>query len=157
VPWSTPAGPPYSVTFCERGGEFIAARWGYSGMLGLRDVDFGELTVTAAAGVLLLGLLVIGYWRSGRDARNASMDFVVLIAFLAFFGVFLDMLHQIVGDNRLGDLFVIAEDGGEMLVVSVACAYAAGLLLRGGRTPAPRWRAALARLVSGGRRRYVPL
>jgi hypothetical protein len=141
----------------ERGGELIAARWGYSEMLGLRGVDFGELTVTAAAGLLLLGLLVIGYWRSGRGARNASMDFVVLLALLALFGVVFDMLHQIVGDNRVGDLFVIAEDGGEMLVISVACVYAAGLLMRGGRAAGPVWRAPAGAVFSAYRRRFVLL
>lgn len=141
----------------ERGGEIVAARWGYGETLGLRDVDFGELTVTAAAGAVLVALLAVGYWRSSRDARAASKDFVVLVVALAFFGVAFDMLHQIVGDNGLGALFVIAEDGGEMLVVSVACAYAASLFLRGGAAAAPLWRAPTAFMDAAGRGSRVPL
>jgi hypothetical protein len=49
------------------------------------------------------------------------------------------------GESPLDSLFVIAEDGGGMIVVSFACWYAAGLLLRDGRVPSPLWRAAVRR------------
>jgi hypothetical protein len=113
-------------------GNAVATYLGYRARLGLRTADFGELTVTAVAGLLLLGLLAIGYLRSGPNARSASRDLLVLIAALAFFGVFVDVLHQLAFTTRLDGLLGIAEDGGEMIVVSVACAYSVGLLLRGG-------------------------
>ncbi|MBN1238736.1 MAG: hypothetical protein JXB36_09545 [Gammaproteobacteria bacterium] len=141
----------------ERVGEWIAARWGYPELLGLRPVDLGELTVSAAVGLALLVLLGVGYWRGNASARNASQDLVVLIGVLVFFGIAFDMLHQIAGDNAIGDLFVIAEDGGEMLTVSVIAAYAGALLLRGGRAAAPLWRAPAAAFVTGCRRRFAPL
>jgi len=121
----------------ESAGKIIAANWGFRVLLGLRAVDSGELVVSAIAGLSLLGLVWGGYLRSGRDAQNASKDFLVLIAALAFFGVGFDVLHQLVRTTRLDELFTIAEDGGEMVVVSIACAYAVGLLLRGG-VPIPR-------------------
>ena len=124
----------------ERIGEIIAARWGYPELLGLRGLDFGELTVTAAAGLLLLVLIGIGYWSSDREARNASKRVAALIAALALFGVAVDMLHQMAGASWTGELLLIVEDGGEMFVVSVACAYAVSLLLHVDGAPIPPWR-----------------
>ena len=142
----------------ERIGEIIAARWGYRELLGLRGLDFGELTFTAAAGSLLLALVGIGYWYSDREARNASKRVAALIAALAFFGVAVDMLHQMAGTSWIGELLLVVEDGGEMAVVSVACAFAVSLLLHGDSRPARSWLAADssdARRGSPGRRPAV--
>jgi hypothetical protein len=117
----------------EEGGRVVAERMGYRELLGLRAVDFGELTFVAVVSVLLLGLIAIGYWRSGPDARTASKGMVVLVAALGLCGVVFDVLHQLARRTRFADWFTIAEDGGEMVVVSVICAYAGGLCARAAR------------------------
>mgnify|MGYP001471943752 FL=1 len=47
----------------EKLGERIAHEHGFSAMFGLRDIDFGELTVYALAAAVLLPLLALAYAR----------------------------------------------------------------------------------------------
>lgn len=126
----------------EDGGAALAARFGYQGALGLRDLDFGELTVTAFAGLIFLTLILAAYLRSRRDARNASADLAVLVCVLAFFGVFIDMVHIVV-EPAYGKLtLAVIEDGGEMVAMSLACWYTLGLVGRHGRVDEAMWQRA---------------
>lgn len=129
-----------ALQFHELGGAAIAETLGYSSRLGLRAVDFGELTISAAFGVLFTVAIVVSYWRSSAGARHASQDLSVLFAALVFFGVGFDMLHALAGIGVLGILFGLMEDGGELLAVSATMAYLLVLRSCGGTMVQPLWR-----------------
>jgi hypothetical protein len=123
----------------ERGGVAIAKRWGYEDALGLRAQDFGELTVSGVFGLAFLVLILIMYFPSTRDARNASKDLALLLGVLVFFGVGIDMLHIVVGDGygtRVNKAFGLVEDAGEMFAISAVCWYVLNLFDRGGKATA---------------------
>jgi hypothetical protein len=135
----------------ERAGGAIAELWGYHDALGLRDQDFGELTVSAMAGCVLAALISTLYLRAASEAKNVSKDLALLLGLLVFCGVFLDMLHMVVQGPLRGAL-AVAEDGGEMLVVSVVCWYVLNLLERRGDAPAWLWQT-VVRIVATRRLR----
>lgn len=114
----------------ERIGALIAGDWQFRPAVGLRPQDFGELAVSAVFGLALASLIALMYGRSGRLARTDTRTLVRLIAALGFFGVGMDMAHEIVdGSIRyLGGFVGIIEDGGEMVVASVLCWYVATLV-----------------------------
>jgi hypothetical protein len=99
-------------------GEWISAHTAIPAAFGLRSVDFGELIVSGSAGLASCVSLLTSWRRSAADARRLSWILLFLLLSLAFFGVFLDMLHVLTRgatQYRLG----ITEDGGEMLVITV--------------------------------------
>lgn len=102
----------------ETAGAWISAHAGIPPLFGLRSVDFGELIVSAIAGLTSCAALFIAWRRSAPETRRLSWILVALMLSLAFFGVFLDMLHVIARgatEYRLG----ITEDGGEMLIITI--------------------------------------
>lgn len=123
----------------EIAGGAIASAWGYREALGLRPQDFGELTVSGAAGLTFLIVISATYLRASVDARNICRDLALLLGLLVFFGVFVDMLHIMAKGRYLREALGIAEDGGEMLAVSAACWYVLRLLEHRGNAPAPLW------------------
>lgn len=92
----------------------------------------GELCFFAVAGGAILVLLAIGFRRSLRPHRRAGAAFVMLLMMLGGFGVALDMFHAMVGGQRraVDRIFGAIEDGGELMVLSVAAALAVALQAR---------------------------
>jgi hypothetical protein len=119
----------------ERLGKLIAASFGYEPALGLMAKDLGELTVYGVVGVAFLAVITAAYRHSSRDARNASLGIAQLFCLLAFFGVAMDMAHSAVSGRLLKAAFVILEDGGELLAMSLICWYLVTVLERGGNAP----------------------
>ena len=115
----------------ETGGEMIAAHLNFASGFGLRAKDLGELTVTLAVAIVLFLALGLTYWHSNPRFRKVSMDILLLLAGLAFFGVALDMLHVMVYNvealgswaSIFGEAIGLIEDGGEMLVMSLMVWY----------------------------------
>lgn len=91
----------------------------FSDDLGLRPRDWGELFVTAMVGIVLLTPAMIAFARAGRSEKTHALAMAGLLGLLAFFGVFIDMVHILLG----GDIWGMVEDGGEMLVVSLTFYY----------------------------------
>jgi hypothetical protein len=129
------------LQFHERFGELIAARLNYPAVLGLRPTDLGELTAAAAIGSVALALAAHTFRRGDRRARWLAADLLCLLAALAFFGVFADMLHTILyfKSPAIAPVFAMIEDGGEMLVVSAMTAYAFDITSSGGRLRIGVW------------------
>ena len=127
-----------ALTIHETAGGLLAAAWNFSPMFGLRPQDFGELLVSLAAGFVFVILLVIFYPRSTPDSRRAAIDLALLLGLLAFFGVAVDLLHV-----ALGGVFpygwIILEDSGEMIAMSLIAAYAAHLLNEREHVPGALW------------------
>ena len=90
---------------------------------------FGELSFYAVAGLGILGVLFAGFRASAPAHRRMGLIFVALLAALGAVGVGLDLVHAALGGIRraLDRLFGTAEDGGELLLLSLACAFAVAL------------------------------
>ena len=106
-------------------GEHIAISLSFAPALGLRDVDFGELVASGAVFVLFLAVLGWFYSSGSDDFKIASKRLFLFLLALAFFGVFVDMLHVALMrvDWRVAFLLVVVEDGGELLVMSIIAWY----------------------------------
>jgi hypothetical protein len=108
----------------ERVGGLIAANLNFMPPLGLRLQDFGELAVTAIAGICLLFPLIWAYKRGSQNFRKVSQDITLLILVLVFFGVVVDMAHIAISLGReVKFILGVIEDGGEMLSVSLVLWY----------------------------------
>jgi hypothetical protein len=105
----------------------MAGYWHYENAFGLRGQDYGEIAVSVTVAAVFLVLIPVMYMRSSREARRASRDMALLVGVLAFFGVIVDTLHIVVGAGYGEVIFGTAEDGGEMLAMSLACGYLFGL------------------------------
>ena len=110
----------------ERVGAKLAEWLSFSDMFNLRSIDFGEMMVFATWGIIAVVILAVTYRhnRSTVDKQIFKGLFLSLVG-LAVFGGFFDMLHIVVlnsiGLSVLGEhLFEILEDGGEMVIVSLA-------------------------------------
>ena len=91
---------------------------------GLRVKDIGELIVTGVAGVFLVSFVLIAYIYGSKNFKKMSNDLFLLIFTLAFFGVFVDMLHiSIQLGWKTTEVLAVIEDGGEMVIASIICWY----------------------------------
>jgi hypothetical protein len=89
----------------------------------LRAKDFGELIASAIAAVILLSPLILLYQRGAPAFRQATRHLLLLLFSLAFFGIFIDMLHVILLGRGLDVALVLLEEGGEMAVISLIAGY----------------------------------
>lgn len=124
----------------ERVGEWIATTQNFQPVLGLRAIDLGELVVAASTGLFFLLLIGVSYWLGTQQFRWICKRLFVLLGCLAFFGVVVDALHIMIEViNRpgipLGFAFELAEDGGEMIVMSLLCWYGISLLKQPSLSP----------------------
>lgn len=107
----------------ERAGARIADAWAYPDALGLRARDWGELSAALAAGLVAVPLLVTAWRRAFGPARMIARDLSLLLAALLSCAIGVDMLQVAWADSWLGTPLVLLEDGGEMVVTSVAVYY----------------------------------
>lgn len=124
----------------ERAGGWVARRLSLpEGVAGLRGQDLGELTVWGLAGVIPLIAVAVLHRRSPGQVRAASRGMAVVVGGYVFFGVVVDQLHAMTMGGPLDRPLGILEDGGELVMLSVAVCYAGALLVAARRTrPAPR-------------------
>jgi hypothetical protein len=108
----------------EKLGIYIAKKLHFVPLLGLRVRDFGELVVSAMSGALLLSLLT-GFYVRGSDAfKRSTKHLLLLLLTVAFFGIFVDMLHIALKMGRKDHFLLgIVEDGGEMMAMSFVAWY----------------------------------
>lgn len=93
--------------------------------------DIAEIMVFGAMGVIAILLTATLFTRNGPVARALSLRFLLIFLFLAFFGVALDFLHQTIrlvsegtfAAEFLPQFFALLEDGGEMIMASIAAAF----------------------------------
>lgn len=120
-----------SLKIHETMGEQLVDIMGFIPSLGLRAKDFGELTVSALAGLFFLVTGWIAFRKSSPFARRVGLYLLFGVIALAVFGVGADILHQLLGDRFpwTNTPLVILEDGGELVVVSVLCWFSYSLAL----------------------------
>ena len=117
----------------EKFGSYIATRLSFVPLLGLRAQDFGELAVSAMSGALLLTLLAWFYVRGSDAFKQSTKHLLLLLLLVAFFGIFVDMLHTALKMGRtVNFLLGVVEDGGEMIAMSFVAWYVFLLNVREG-------------------------
>jgi hypothetical protein len=107
----------------ERFGLAFDAWTHLPGIGSLRARDIGELVFALLAGLVVLPLVVFGWLRGARPARAMSTDLALLLVALAGCGVGADLVHRMLSPSSMEMLAGLFEDGGEMFVLSFACAY----------------------------------
>ena len=117
----------------ERYGNYIARSLKFSSFAGLRPQDYGELIISGIVAASFLILLSLFYIRGSDAFRCATRHLLSLLVALAFFGIFVDMLHVALYANRnIEYLLLVVEDGGEMVVMSFITWYVFLLNVRAG-------------------------
>ena len=113
-----------SLEIHETFGAYLVQNSTSNAPFGLRMQDIGELLVTAIAGSILFSLLLWAYLKGNSVFKRITKEMLLLIAVLVFFGVGVDMLHQIFNAGKISNfLFEVVEDGGEMLIASIMLWY----------------------------------
>lgn len=130
-----------AVQIHEQFGQWLGEHYALPVAFGLRPDDIGELLFAAVVGGVTVLLIGFGFWRADADARTVSRDMALLVVVLATLGVGVDILHVITYFKApmLGQLLLILEDGGEMLVVSGIAAYIFNVVIHEGRAPVALW------------------
>lgn len=111
--------------FHERLGNRVAS-------LGLGQA-IGELVVFGAVGLVLLGLVVVCHRRSLAIARADSTVLLLLLGGLVLVGVVFDLVHRSLS-GPLSDVATVAEDGSELILMSVIAAFTGVVLATTGTT-----------------------
>lgn len=113
-----------SLEIHETLGGYIASQLNFSAFLGLRPQDFGELSVSALAAVVLFSLLLLFYISGSKSYKHVTKNIFLLFLALVFFGVFIDMLNMMIKIGWEADyIFAAIEDGGELMVMSLLLYY----------------------------------
>ena len=116
-------------------GGFIATNLALAPAAGLRAQDFGELAVSGIAATVFLIPLALFYTRGLGAFKEVTKQLLWLLVALAFFGIFVDMLHVAIDMGwKVRFLLGVVEDGGEMLVVSLMAWYVFLIYFRDGHT-----------------------
>jgi hypothetical protein len=132
----------------ERAGGVLAQLFGFPPLFGLRGKDFGEVMVAGMVGAAACAFAWLAIRRGGESSKRLSADLLCLLAALALFGVFFDVLHTITYFRlpAVAPVFALIEDGGEMLVMSATMAYIFDVLVNAGRVRVSVWPSLRARL-----------
>ena len=108
----------------ETFGFAISEHLAFTPPLNLRLQDMGELIVSATAGTVLLAAIGWAYVRSADAFRKTTLDLLLLLTALVFFGVIVDLAHVAVDFSYKFNFGIgVVEDGGEMVVVSFVLYY----------------------------------
>jgi hypothetical protein len=119
----------------ELGGRWLLVEVGRDTPLGIHVRDVGEIATWALLGAVAVAGLRLA-WLASRPADNrVGLLFIGCLVLLALFGIGVDLLHALAPSRRLDGLFGIVEDGGEMLVLSLAVALAVFVARVGGPPP----------------------
>lgn len=109
-----------SLSIHETLGEIASIRLGFQPMFNLQAKDFGEVLVSVCVGSFFLLVLAISYRFANRTPRETSRYLIIMLFFLAAFGIAVDVLHSMLRfSSLLEPLLAMLEDAGEMVVMSV--------------------------------------
>ncbi|GGH33682.1 hypothetical protein [Microbacterium album] len=107
--------------FHEKFGYFFAAQYPELGPLA---AHVGELVWMLAAGLVVLVLVLVTHVRAPLEARKISIILLALFTVLAAVAIGLDAVHHMLFSHPVFDVpFTTAEDGGELLVMTVMTAF----------------------------------
>lgn len=112
-----------SIRIHERLGLRISNQLDFTAGLNLRARDFGEVAVSVIVSLSFFILIAIAYRFSDRQSKDISKYLIIMLFTLAFFGIAVDLLHVVVKGSLFGTFFVILEDGGELIVMSIIACF----------------------------------
>ena len=112
-----------SLKIHETVGECLATRLNMAPLVSLRPQDLGELLVLGTVAALFLILIGILYRRARTSAKTVTKQICFLVGLAAFAGAFLDVLHSAFRQLPAGNWIGMAEDGGEMVAITLICWY----------------------------------
>jgi hypothetical protein len=113
-----------SIGIHELIGTKIAAGLNFTAPFSLRKQDIGELIVSGVFAIILVAPIVISYLRGDSEFKRFSLDMLLLMALLFFFGVFVDVFAYVFPiSERMNIIIGFIEDGGEMIVASLLLWY----------------------------------
>ena len=92
-----------------------------------------ELSVLAFAGIILLAIVAWTYFHSSRTFRKISIDMLLFIAALVFFGLIVDLAEAAKLEPAAIFGLGFVEDGGELVVDSLILWYVFLLAIRNGK------------------------
>jgi hypothetical protein len=120
-----------ALLFHENFGSWMVEKFNFNPMFGLRAQDLGELSYVGIFGSILLFFLFIGYFKGNDSYRKTNIDLGLLFALFLFFGVAIDMFDQLFEYDRYTNLiFILIEDGGEMITLSLIVWYFSHIILK---------------------------
>lgn len=122
-----------TLQFHERGGETLFIMLQLKDAFGLERQDLGELLAWCIIGSVCVLFLAVGFVKASRRARRLALNYFAAIVALGMSGIVFDMIHSasLLIDPAIPALTFaagLAEDGGEIVVVSALLAYAASTL-----------------------------
>ncbi len=103
----------------ETAGAWLATLLQLPSVYSLQGYDLGELIISAFAGFFFLTTLLLSYPLSEPTSREVSQNLIIMLAGLAFIGVFGDLIHAMAKNAWLSAWLGVAEDGGELILVSL--------------------------------------
>lgn len=107
----------------EKLGLSISNNLNFLSAFNLRAEDFGELIVSACAGLFFLIFIGTAYRFGDRLSREISRSLIRMLLVLALFGIFFDMIHIAIKSPILYPILGLLEDGGEQIVMSVIASF----------------------------------
>ncbi len=111
----------------ERGGPILVIWTSLHKAIGPVAFQIGELAIWGLLGAVGAVFLYIGWRAADQSLRRKVMPMAWLFGGVIFCAVVLDVVHGLMPDNTvLGGVFLILEDGGEMLFISAMLSYAVG-------------------------------
>lgn len=102
----------------ENVGHWLATVLALGEGWGLRPRDWGELLVFLLVGLFFLATLTLAYSRRHHTARTFSQTMLLWLVAFSGVAVGLDMVQEAVRATLAGPWLLLAEDGGELLVLS---------------------------------------
>ncbi|WP_282132724.1 hypothetical protein [Cellulophaga baltica] len=103
---------------------FFAYRLKLHTLFGLKAVMYGQLVYILLLGSLSIILFWLFYRRANRSTKKAFIDIFMLFVLFLFFGVGIDIVHQLFTNTpKIGSLLTILEEGGEMISLSILIWY----------------------------------
>ncbi len=86
------------------------------GAAGVGPKDLGEVLAFLIAGLVFAAPMLLALRQRAPNARGYAWVFLVCLAALVFFGIGVDVLHEMTGSPLVGHI----EDGGEMFSIAIA-------------------------------------
>jgi hypothetical protein len=116
-----------ALMYHEQAGIFLRSLYDlsdtYLGAL-IGEQNAGELISLVLPGAILGIIFLLAYLKASRASRILYHRILLLLLILVFFGVFLDIIHELMELSKFGRVLGIIEDFGEMLVMSIILWYA---------------------------------
>lgn len=103
----------------------------------VRGMATPEILTFGLLGLVVVGFIGLSLLLADRGERWKLVTVLCLICSVAFFSVFVDMMHDAFPLGQVGyGLWVLVEEGAELMLTSVILAFVAGSIWREGRTAA---------------------